>query len=145
VEVTVPIVDLDKIPQVALQFINDDHLQEGRLLNQLADAVKAHRTGKVPVEAVLHKLEALLEHTQEHFGREEKAMREAGFPPYPMHKAEHERVIEEMESEEIHFRETGDTGRLWSYVAEAVPAWFVAHIQSMDAITAQFVSLRRGG
>jgi hemerythrin len=139
-----PIVDLDAIPQVALPFVNDDHREEGRLLNDLAAAVKEHRTGKVPVEAVLHRFEALLQHTQEHFGREEEAMRQAGFPPYPMHKGEHDRVIEELESEEAHFRETGDTGRLWTYVSEAVPAWFVAHIQSMDAVTAQFVVARRG-
>jgi hemerythrin len=141
---SMPIVDLGAIPQVALPFVNDDHREEGRLLNDLCDAVKGHRTGQVPVEAVLHRYEALLQHTQEHFAREEEAMRQVGFPPYPVHKGEHDRVLEEMESEEIHFRETGDTGRLWSYVAEAVPAWFVGHIQSMDAITAQFVVARRG-
>ena len=108
-----PLVDLDAIPQVALPFINDDHREEGRLLNELADAVKAHRTGAVPVETVLHRLEALFAHTQEHFAREEAAMREVGFPPYPVHKGEHDRVLEEMESEETHFRETGDTARLW--------------------------------
>ena len=139
------LVDLDAIPQVALPFINDDHREEGRLLNELADAVKGHRTGAVPVETVLHRLEALFAHTQEHFAREEAAMREVGFPPYPVHKGEHDRVLEEMESEETHFRETGDTARLWSYVSEAVPTWFVGHIQSMDAITAQFVVVRRGG
>ena len=139
------VVDVDAIPQVALPFINDDHRKEAQLVNELADAVKGHRTGKVPVETVLHHFEALLAHTQEHFGREEAAMQEVGFPPYPIHKGEHDRVIEEMESEETHFRETGDTGRLWSYVAEAVPAWFHGHIQSMDAITAQFVGMRRGG
>jgi hemerythrin len=140
-----PIVDLDAIPQVALAFINDDHREEGKLLNDLADAVKGHRAGKVPVETVLHRFEALLQHTQEHFGREEEAMQQSGFPPYQVHKGEHDRVIDEMESEETHFRETGDTGRLWSYVSEAVPSWFVAHIQSMDAVTAQFVAARRGG
>ena len=140
-----PLVDLDAIPQVALPFINDDHREEGRLLNELADAVKGHRTGAVPVETVLHRLEALVAHTQEHFGREEKAMQEVGFPPYPVHKGEHDRVLEEMDAEETHFRETGDTARLWSYVSEAIPAWFVGHIQSMDAVTAQFVVMRRGG
>ena len=139
------IVDLAAIPQVALAFINDDHREEARLLNDLADAVKGHKAGKVPVETVLHRFEALFEHTQAHFGREEEAMRQVGFPPDPVHKGEHDRVIEEMESEETHFRETGDTGRLWSYVAEGVPAWFIGHIQSMDAITAQFVSTKRGG
>jgi hypothetical protein len=34
-----PIVDLDAIPQVGLAFINDDHREEGRLLNDLGEAV----------------------------------------------------------------------------------------------------------
>jgi hemerythrin len=140
-----PLVDLDAIPQVALPFINKDHREEARLLNDLADAVAGHKAGRVPVETVLHHFEALLQHTQEHFGREEEAMQKVGFPPYPMHKGEHERVLEEMESEGTHFRETGDTARLQAYVTQAVPAWFVQHIQSMDAITAQFVVMRGGG
>lgn len=139
-----PVVRLDAIPQVALPFMNDDHAVEARLLNELAGSVRDHRAGKAPVEAVLHAFEALLAHTQEHFGREEEAMRKVGFPPYPIHKGEHDRVLEELESEGTHFRETGDTGRLWKYVSEAVPAWFGAHIQSMDAITAQFVTMRGG-
>ncbi len=140
-----PLVDLDAIPQVALPFINKDHREEARLLNDLADSVAGHEAGRVPVETVLHHFEALLQHTQEHFGREEEAMQKVGFPPYPMHKGEHERVLEEMESEGTHFRETGDTKRLRAYVIQAVPAWFVQHIQSMDAITAQFVVMRGGG
>ncbi len=138
------LVDVDAIPQVALPFINEDHHKEAELLNELAEAVKGHKSGKVPVETVLHKLEALYEHTREHFGREEEAMRSVSFPPYPVHKGEHERVLEEMEAEETHFRETGDTGRLWGYVSEGVPAWFTNHILTMDAITAQFVAQMRG-
>ena len=138
-------VDLAAIPQVALPFMNDDHVEEGRLLNAAIDATKAHVGGKVPVESVLHGYEALLQHTQEHFGREEEAMRRAGFPAYAVHKGEHDRVVDEMEAEETHFRETGDTKRLLAYLSEAVPAWFVAHIQSMDTVTAQFVTMRGGG
>jgi hemerythrin len=137
------LVDLDAIPQVALPFINADHREEGRLLNELFEAVEGHRHGKVQVETVLHRLDALLTHTQEHFGREEAAMQEARFPPFPVHKAEHDRVLEEMEAEEVHFRETGDTARLRSYVRDAIPAWFVSHIQSMDAVTAGFIAGRR--
>jgi hemerythrin len=138
------VVDLEKIPQVPLAFVNDDHREEARLLNDLADAVRGHRDGKVAVETVIHRYDALLDHTREHFAREEDAMRRTGFPPYPMHKAEHERVLEDMESEAQHFRETGDTARLWTYVADAVPSWFIAHIQSMDHVTASFVAARGG-
>jgi hemerythrin len=137
------LVDLDAIPQVALPFVNSDHREEGRLLNELAESIEGHRSGKVAVETVLHRFDELLTHTQEHFGREEAAMRESGFPPFPIHKAEHDRVLEEMEAEEVHFRETGDTARLRAYVRDAVPAWFVSHIQSMDAVTASFVAGRR--
>jgi len=138
------IVDVEKIPQVALAFINDDHRVEGRLLNELGHAVREHRGGKAPVEAVLHHFEQLLQHTQEHFGREEQAMQRVRFPPYPVHKGEHDRVLEEMEAEGEHFRETGDTARLWKYVSETIPTWFVGHIESMDAVTAQFVSMQGG-
>lgn len=136
------LVALDQIPQVAVSFMNDDHREEAQRLNDLTEALKGHRAGKVPVETVLHRFEGLLQHTQEHFAREEVAMQEAGFPPFPVHKAEHDRVIDEMESEETHFRETGDTARLWKYVVEAVPVWFVSHIQSMDAVTASFIHER---
>ncbi len=138
-----PLVDLAAIPQVALPFMNEDHRKEAELLNLLADAARGHRTGGVPVETVLHRYEDLFAHTQEHFAREEEAMRSTSFPPYAVHKGEHDRVLEEMESEETHFRETGDTGRLWTYVSETVPGWFVGHIQTMDAITGQFVSMHR--
>jgi hemerythrin len=138
------IVDLDRIPQVPLPFMNDDHREEARLLNELGESVRGHRDGKVLVETVLHRLEALLDHTREHFAREEDAMRRVGFPPYPMHKAEHDRVLDDMEAEETRFRETGDTARLWSYVSDAVPSWFVAHIQSMDHVTGGFVAAHGG-
>jgi len=137
------LVDLDRIPQVALPFINQDHRVEGDLLNRLHEALVAHRAGG-PAAPVLQAFEMLLAHTREHFGREEEAMRRAAFPPYPVHKEEHDRVLEEMEEEGRAFGEKGDAARLGRYVAEAVPAWFVAHIQSMDAVTAQFVAMRGG-
>jgi hemerythrin len=139
----VPLVELSRIPQVALPFINQDHQVEGDLLNRLHEALAAHRGGG-PGEPVKAAFEKLLAHTREHFAREEQAMMRAGFPPYPVHKEEHDRVLEEMEEEGRAFGEKGDRERLWRYVSEAVPSWFVSHIQSMDAITAQFVSMRGG-
>jgi hemerythrin len=139
------LVDPERIPQVALSFVNDDHREEARLLNALGAALRAHRDGVAPVEAILHRFEELFLHTREHFGREEAAMQRTAFPAQPVHKAEHERVLEELEAEGEHFRETGDTTRLWRYVSEAVPAWFLAHIETMDHVTAAFIASRGGG
>jgi hemerythrin len=138
-----PLVDLDGIPQVALPFINQDHREEGRLLNELQGALSAHRAGG-PREPVLERFEALLAHTRDHFGREEAAMQRAAFPPYVVHKAEHERVLEEMEAEGSRFVQAGDTERLWRYVSAAMPEWFLSHIQTMDYVSAQFVSAHGG-
>jgi hypothetical protein len=38
----------------------------------------------------------------------------------------------------------GDAARLWTYVSEAVPAWLVGHVQTMDLMTSRFVAARGG-
>ena len=139
-----PLVDLDTIPQVPLPFINDDHLEEARLLNELAEAVDALRRGGGSAVAVAGRFADLDVHTREHFAREEDAMRRADFPPYPVHKGEHDRVLAEMSAEGRRFQDRADAARLWTYVSETVPAWFVGHIQSMDLITARFLAMRDG-
>ena len=134
-----PLLDLDAIPQVELQFQNDDHREEGRLLNEVAAAISSLRDGRGSKEQVLSTLGALDRHTRDHFAREEDAMRRARFPPYAMHAGDHARVLAEMESEARAFAEKGDVERLWRYVSQAVPAWFVTHIQTMDLVTSRFV------
>lgn len=139
-----PLVDLDTIPQVPLDFINADHREEARLLNELAEAIADHRAGTVGPEAVVATFQVLYQHTEEHFGREDQAMQKSGFPPYQMHHGEHVRVLAELAAEGRRFAETGDAVRLDTYVTKVVPSWFVNHIQSMDLITARFVSMQDG-
>ena len=71
-------------------------------------------------------------------------MRETRFPAYPAHKAEHDRVLAEMDAEARAFRDTGGGERLSRYLAEALPSWFVNHIRTMDAVTAGFLARERG-
>jgi len=137
-----PLVDLDAIPQVPLDFINHDHREEARLLNDLAEALEAHRAGRTGPEPVVTRFEALFRHTEEHFGREDEAMRRSGFPPYQVHHGEHVRVLAELAEEGRTFGETGDVARLHAYVTQAVPAWFTNHILTMDTMTARFVASR---
>jgi hemerythrin len=137
-----PLIDLETIPQVALDFINADHREEGRLLNDLAEALAQHRAGRTGPEPVVACFQALFDHTRAHFGREDQAMRDHGFPAYPMHHGEHERVLAELAAEGRSFGESGDADRLHAYVTRAVPSWFASHIQTMDRITAQFVSMQ---
>ena len=135
------LVDVHHIPPVALSFMNDDHHLEACLLNDLADALEQHRIRPAKA-AVLQRFEALLGHTREHFAREESAMEQSGFPAYPVHKAEHDRVLDELQAEGRAFRDGCDAARLSTYVRETVPAWFLQHIQSMDLVTSRFVAAR---
>jgi hemerythrin len=138
------LVALDAIPQVPLDFINADHREEARLLNELDEALAAHRARRTGPEPVLACFEALFTHTRAHFHREEEAMQRTGFPPYTIHKSEHERVLLEMAEQGQAFGEGGDAARLADYVGRAVPAWFTNHILTMDLITARFISSRGG-
>lgn len=117
--------------------MNTDHAQEARLLNDLDAALAAHRRGDGTLGAVLETLSLLAVHMRDHFLREESLMREAGFPAYPAHKAEHDRVLAEMDAEARAFRERGDGERLARHVFEALPAWFSNHVKTMDLLTAR--------
>ena len=137
-----PLVDLDAIPQVPLDFVNADHREEGRLLNVVADAVGALEAGTGGKPEVLAALAALRDHTAAHFGREDDAMRRTGFPAFPVHHAEHVRVLAELDDEIRRFAGSGDAARMKTWVLGDVPQWFVNHIETMDLVTARFVVSR---
>ena len=130
--------DLDEIPQTAVKFINDDHAEEVRLLRALVDALRSGAAETVTTAA----WSALLDHTRYHFTREEAAMREVGFPPYAVHKAEHERVLIEMSARFALYLSSGETTALLEYAAREVPDWFERHLLSMDRVTAQYIADR---
>lgn len=134
------LLDPDRVPDLPLAFQNDDHRAEVRLLNDAVDAVDGYREGAVDADTVVQRLDALAFHTREHFAREEKVMRMAGFPAYPMHKSEHDRVAAQLEREAANFREARESGRLRAYLTETLPVWLVGHIQTMDLVTARFVT-----
>jgi hemerythrin len=132
--------DPSQIPQLPIGFMNADHATEAALLAAIEEALTAQARGAGTLAAVLEKLSLLAVHTRGHFLREEAMMREARFPAYPQHKAEHDRVLAEMDVEARAYREAGDAGRLSRYLFETLPAWFLHHIRTMDQVTAQFAA-----
>lgn len=133
-------IDFDAVPKVAINFINEDHKHFTDLTNQL-EARLADADSEP--QAITEQLAQLLAHCREHFGREEQQMRQFQFPPYPVHKGEHERVLEEMESVSTQWRQSQDRATLRQYV-EALPDWFIGHAATMDTVTASYI-VRMGG
>ena len=137
-------IDPDALPLLPIPFMNADHAREVRLLGELEAALQAHARGEGALAPVVERLSVLAVHTRDHFLREETMMREARFPAYAVHKAEHDRVLAEMDGEARRFRDGGDAARLSRYLFEELPAWFANHRRTMDAMTARFTAESAG-
>jgi hemerythrin len=135
-------IDPARMPELPVPSMNADHVRELRLVNELEAALAAHARGEGTVAHVLERLSLLAVHTREHFLREEAMMREARFPMYPAHKAEHDRVLAEMDAEARLFRVHGDAGRLSRYILDVLPEWYVSHTRTMDVAAARFAAGR---
>jgi hemerythrin len=133
------LIDPERLPRLAVPFMNEDHAEEARLINAAWDRVEDLRAGKCGPDQVKGALEALYSHTRAHFSHEESAMVEASFPAYSFHQAEHVRILGELGEAERRFQESGQGEPLAAYLA-TFPSWFEQHIASMDAVTARYVA-----
>lgn len=130
-------IDPQTIFQVDLAFMNEDHNEAVKLLNQLNQVLTAGDS-----KLVDQLISQFYQHNREHFAREEQHMQEYGFPPYPMHKAEHDRVLAEMNAAVAQWQQQQDSEALTLYLNETVVPWFENHLQSMDYVTARFIAMQ---
>ncbi len=137
-------IDPSQVPFFPVGFMNADHAAEVRMLNDLEAALSAHRLGQGSVDAVLERLSVFAVSAREHFLREESLMREAHYPAYAAHKAEHDRVLAQMNEEARAFRERADGERLAKYLFQTLPDWFLAHVRTMDLAAARSSAPGRG-
>lgn len=133
--------NFESIPQVALDFMNRDHAEFALLRAKLLELLAA----TAPVDRLQGALDELVEHTRRHFAAEEQAMREAGFPVYAVHKADHEGVLGEMATRAERWKQGRDNEALRDWIERDVGDWFLAHISSMDFVTARFIDAQRQG
>lgn len=123
-------------PQVALDFMNHAHAEFVALRGHLL-ALLAQHADDAAIDAAL---DELLDHTTRHFADEERQMQAAQFPPYPMHKMEHDRVLEDMNQRVAQWLQQRDAAALQGYLEGELADWFVSHVGSMDFVTARFLA-----
>lgn len=132
---------LTSIPSVMLDFMNDDHCEATRMTNALyemvQDAAKDETYDRALITAALIEI---YNHDKEHFAREEAEMERTGFPAYSCHKGEHERVLAEMQEILTAWQDDMPPLALASYLTDTMAPWFINHINTMDTVTAMFVS-----
>ena len=127
--------ELPALPRVTQDFMNDDHDHAAVIL---ADLLKSLELGDET--AIKEGLLGFQAHNREHFAREEAEMIRISFPPYGCHKDEHERVLAELAEEIKQWNAKKDSARLEHYLTTTVTSWLVNHINTMDTVTAMFIS-----
>lgn len=134
------LIDKRDLPIVAEDFMNDVHYEDIEIINDLYESVLLYEKEQTieNKNLVVIKYGNWFEHTVNHFQGEEEKMLELNFPPYLMHKGEHERCLDIMKDVIDNFIETENVNAIKKYLEEDLIEWLVVHIQTMDTITASF-------
>ena len=124
----------EQLPMVAMDSMNDTHLEDLLMINAISKAIDNQE-----IEKISTMLQELIEHTVAHFSGEEEMMREKMFPPYPIHKGEHDRALNELRAVSQNFEDTKDLQTLQNYIDTTLSPWLIEHIQTLDTVTAMFL------
>jgi hemerythrin-like metal-binding protein len=114
--------------ELGLSYMDDTHREFVDLLTAASSASDAQ---------LLTVWQSVIEHTQDHFGREDKWMQDSSFPPGSCHSTEHDAILAVM-------REGGRRGEQGNLgvvrqLARELGVWFAGHAQSMDTALALFL------
>jgi hemerythrin len=116
--------------------MNRDHAEFATMRARLLELLSAEISAPT-VDAALAELG---EHTRRHFADEERLMREIDFPPYEVHKGEHERVLADIAAQVEHWKQVRDAGALRTWLDRTLGTWLFDHVSSMDFVTAAFAA-----
>ncbi len=135
------ILEQETIPKVALDFMNNTHFEELKIVKEIAELINTLKidNNKIHIQKSLSEtLNAWLKHTVEHFKHENELMKETDFPAYSIHKKEHEIALERMKKVINKWIEDQDINLIHDYIFSFWPMWFTQHINTMDMMTAKF-------
>ena len=113
--------------KIGVPLVDHDHRFLVSLINQLHDAVGEEEERDV-LETVL---DALVEYTVYHFGREERVMEACGYPGLAQHRKRHEALASQVF--EVHQRFRDDRSAIIGQdVLEFLKTWLLDHVQKQD-------------
>jgi hemerythrin len=126
----------DEIPKVALNDMNKVHEVEIEIVNKLYDAIVENKD----IAEISKYFDEFLNDVINHFTFEQGLMEKYNFFAYPIHRAEHDRVLYELKSLEKMLKERGDIKTVKDYLENVFKPWIINHVQTMDTVTAMYLS-----
>ena len=136
-----PVVDKSSICIVEVDSMNRIHYEEADMLNELDALMRTLEAGDSGDEMLEAKLDEFMTHMTAHFRGEEVQMRAINFPPYPIHKSEHDLQIELANRTIAARKASRDLQPLANYLRVELPQWLDQHIATMDKVTAHFFAM----
>lgn len=106
--------------------IDDDHRQLFRLLDRLQLAMKQGKANTVMGGI----LDELVGYTVTHFQREEQFMRRIGYADFAAHKAEHDKLIAQVQDLQARFKSGAITLSISTH--QFLGDWLNSHIMQSD-------------
>ncbi|WP_457625888.1 bacteriohemerythrin [Persephonella sp.] len=134
------LLDISQIPRVALERMNRVHEEEIRLLNELYETIDECVRGEKSLEDVDKAFRAFYEDVKQHFSSEQEMMEKYNFFAYPMHRGEHDMVLAQLENLKRRWEKEQNPELIKAYVEKEFLPWLMNHIQTMDTVTAHFLS-----
>ena len=112
---------------VGVASVDHEHRELIDLVNRIGEAMASGR----PAGEVEDAFGDLYRAISSHFALEERFMREHGYDQLPQHKADHERLLDELRDIMDEWRE-GSAPPVERFT-KAVEAWFAVHFKTHDA------------
>jgi hemerythrin len=123
---------------VKVDEIDVQHQQLVALINQLHDAMSQGK-GREVIGSVLA---GLLEYTRTHFAAEERMMVAGSYPGYPVQRAAHEALIQQVVDLRTRFL-TGETV-MTQEVMKFLKDWLMEHIRVLDMQLGVYLNNKAG-
>ena len=112
------------------EALDHEHKELIRLINEVHTEI-GKPGGEDDQARVMEGLEKILSAVSAHFALEEKEMQVEGYPDFPTHKADHEKLLDELYDLIEVVEETG-VQDIRDGVSAILEAWFSVHFQTFD-------------
>lgn len=107
--------------------MDEHHQMLFAIVNDLHKAILG-KHGKKEIRQIIDRL---IEYTKSHFAAEEQLMKACGYPHYPAHKLEHEKLIRQVSELDHELRQSGNIAACDMF-AFLIKEWLIGHILKDD-------------
>lgn len=122
-------INLETFPMTGFETTDNEHKEQARLFNHLFSLINKEHTDENDISVALTNIITFI---RAHFSSEEQLMTELSFPDSTKHKAEHMRILNDIQISIMHWRSNKNYKALKDLMEVQLPDWFLNHIQEMD-------------